>query len=104
MLKSIQDPSNENNICSFFPFSFAILHSFPHHVGRQTVGSDLTITVPTDTMNAAATAVVLIEHATMRQIIIETLGTGPSVEPVEVPVLPVAALEGAPPGPAQGVP
>lgn len=88
---------------SFLPFFFAILHSFPYHIGLQTVGSALTITVPTDTMNAAATAVVLIDNATMRQIIIETLGTGPSVEPVGVPVLPVAALEGAPPGPAQAV-
>lgn len=54
-----------------------------------------------DTMSAAPTALVLIDHATMRLIITETQGTGPLVEPVEVAVLPVAALEGAPPGPAQ---
>lgn len=82
---------------SFFPFFFAILHHFPCYVGLRTVGSDLTITVPMDTMNvaAAATPVVSIASVTMRLIITETLGTGPSVEPAGVPVLPVAALEAA---------
>lgn len=81
---------------SFFPFFFAILHPFPCHVGLRTVGSDLTITVPMDTMSvAAATPVVSIASVTMRPIITETLGTGPSAEPAGVPVLPVAALEAA---------
>lgn len=50
-----------------------------------------------DTMSvaAAATPVVSIASVTMRLIFTETLGTGPSVEPVGVPVLPVAALEAA---------
>lgn len=59
-------------------------------------GNALTITVPMDTTSvAAATALVSIASVTMRAIITETLGTGPSVEPVGVPVQPVAALEEA---------
>lgn len=87
-------------LISFFPFFFAILHPFPCHVGLRRVGSGLTITVPMDTMSvAAATAVVSIANVTMRLIITETLGTGPSVELAGVPVLPVAALEVAHQGP-----